>query len=60
MNSNMTRFHKLPANAVFRHYGVIMLKKSAFRATTYSHILGKDRIISVFIWPFSKVELVKK
>ena len=56
----MTRFHRLPTNSVFRHHGVMMLKKSAFRATTYSHFLGKDRIISVFIWPFSKVELVKK
>jgi hypothetical protein len=56
----MARFHKLPTGSIFRYHGVMMLKKSAFNATTYSHILGKDRIISIFIWPFSKVEVVKK
>jgi len=56
----MTRFYKLPTGSVFRYHGLMMLKASMFHATTYSRILGKDRIISVFIWPFSKVELVKK
>jgi hypothetical protein len=56
----MTRFHKLPNGSTFRYRDVWMIKRSMFSATTYSHILGKDRIISVFMWPFTKVEVVKK
>jgi hypothetical protein len=56
----MTRFHKLPTNAAFRHHGVIMLKRSAFQAVTNSHILGRRKPIHVFMWPFSMVEIVKK
>jgi len=60
MNSNMTRFHKLPTGSVFRYHGIMMLKKSAFYSATNSHILGRRKPLHVFIWPFSKVELVKK
>jgi hypothetical protein len=56
----MTRFHKLPNGSTFRYRDVWMIKRSMFSATTYSHILGKDRIISIFMRPFAKVEVVKK
>ena len=59
-NNSMTRFYKLSNGSIFRYHGVMMLKRSAFQAATNSHILGRRKPLHVFMWPFSKVEVVKK
>jgi hypothetical protein len=55
----MIRYYRLANGSIFRYHGVMMLKKSVFKAVTHSFALGKNKTISVLMLPFVKVEVVK-
>lgn len=55
----MIRYYRLTNGSIFRYHGVMMLKKSVFKAVTHSFALGKNKTISVLMLPFVKVEVVK-
>ena len=55
----MTRYYQLAHGSIFRYHGVMMLKKSVFKAVTHSFVLGKNKTISVLMLPFVKIEVVK-
>lgn len=55
----MTRYYRLTNGSIFRYHGVMMLKKSVFKAVTHSFALGKKKTISVLMLPFVKIEVVK-
>ena len=55
----MTRYYRLTNGSIFRYHGVMMLKKSVFKAVTHSFVLGKNKTISVLMFPFVKIEVVK-
>jgi hypothetical protein len=55
----MIRYYRLHNGSIFRYHGVMMLKKSVFKAVTHSFALGKNKTISVLMFPFVKVEVVK-
>jgi len=55
----MIRYYRLHNGSIFRYHGVMMLKKSVFKAVTHSFTLGKNKTISVLMLPFVKVEVVK-